>query len=88
MPGSGPHHLEFVGKTPLIATVLFVLLFVNSFVGFVFVPVYEHFAHRTISYPDHLFLESQFALLALIGLVFLIYRKRVRYTYRGREQSK
>ena len=87
MPGGGPHHLEFIGKTPWIGRVLFVLLLVNSFAGFVFVPLYGHFVHRTISYIDR-YLEIQFVLLALIGLVFLIYRKRVRYTYRGRDQSK
>ncbi len=87
MPDSGPHHLEFIGKTPWIATVLFVLLFVNTFAGLVFLPLYEHFAHRAISYVDR-FVEVQFVLLALIGLVFLIYRKHIRYTYRGREQSK
>jgi hypothetical protein len=88
MPGNGPHRLEFVGKTPWVFTVLVALLFVNTFAGLIGIPVYEHFAHRTISYGDRLFLESQFVLLALIGLVFLIYRKSVRYTYRCREQSK
>jgi len=82
MPGHGPHQLEFIGKTPWIARVLFVLLLVNSFVGFVFFPVYEHFAHRSISYVDR-FLGFQCVLLALIGLVFLICRKNVRYVYRG-----
>jgi len=86
MPGGGPHHWYFVGKMPWIATVLFVLLFVNSFAGFVLVPAYEHFAHRTISYMDR-FIEIQFILLVLIGLVFLIYRKNVRSEYRGTKRK-
>jgi len=86
MPGFGSHGFEFVGKAPWIFWVLAVLLFANSIAGLVAVPLYEHFAHRSLGFDDH-FLEIQFTLLALIGLVFLIYRKQVRYVYRGRKRD-
>jgi high-affinity Fe2+/Pb2+ permease len=82
MPGSGPHHWYFVGKTPWIAWVLYVLLGVNTIAGLVGVPIYEHFAHRSLGF-DERFIEIQFILLALIGLVFVIYRKNVRHEDRG-----
>jgi hypothetical protein len=87
MPGTGPHRLEFVGKTPWIFTLLAVLLFVNTFAGLIVVPAYGRFAHRSLRYEDR-FIEIEFVLLALIGLVFLIYRKNVRYVYRGPKQSR
>jgi hypothetical protein len=82
MPGNARHEFEFIGKTPWILGVLVVLLGVNSFAGIVFFPVYEHFTHRSISYLGR-FLGVQFILLALIGLVFVIRRKAVRYVERG-----
>ncbi len=82
MPGNGPHRLEFVGKTPRIVWALAMLLFLNTIAGLVCIPIYEHFAHRSLGLDDR-FIEIQFSLLALIGLVFFIYRKDVRYVYRG-----
>ncbi len=87
MPGNGPHHWYFVGKTPWIAWALYVLLGVNTIAGLVGVPVYEHFAHRSLGFQER-FIEIQFILLALIGLVFVIYRKNVRYEGRDPKQSK
>jgi hypothetical protein len=86
MPGHGPHGLGFVGKTAWIAWALFVLLGVNTVAGLVGVPAYEHFAHRPLRF-DERFIDIQFILLALIGLVFLIYRKNVRYVYRGTKRK-
>jgi hypothetical protein len=86
MPGHGPHGLEFVGKTAWIAWALFVLLGVNTVAGLVGVPAYEHIAHRPLRF-DERFIDIQFILLALIGLVFLIYRKNVRYVCRGTKRK-
>ena len=85
MPGNGPHRLEFIGKTPWIFMLLVVLLIINSLAGVVFLPAYEHFAHRTISYDSH-FLEIEFGLLMLLGLVLIIYRKNVRYVNRSADR--
>jgi hypothetical protein len=82
----GPHRLEFVGKTPRIAWALAVLLGANTITGLIAIPAYEHFAHRSLGF-DNRFIEIQFVLLVLIGLVFLIYRKSIRYTYRGTKQK-
>jgi hypothetical protein len=82
MPSGGLHRFEFIGKTPWIAWALAVLLGVNTIVGLIAVPAYEHFAHRSLGFGER-FLEIQFVLLAAIGLVFLIYRKNARYTNRG-----
>ena len=47
------------------------LLGVKTIAGLVGVPVYEHFAHRSLGFQER-FIEIQFILFALIGLVFVI----------------
>lgn len=95
MPGSGPHRFEFVGRTPWVASALVILLVVNTLAGLVCLPIYRQFAHSPLSnhawaagfrwYEEIGFVGIQFVLPALIGIVLLIYRKDVRYAYRGRE---
>lgn len=90
MPGNGPHHWYFPGKTPWIAWVLYSLLFANTITGLVAFPIYGHFAHvspATRDWLDTRFIEIQFVLLGLIALVFVIYRKNVRYEYRGAKRK-
>jgi len=89
MPGRGPHHWYFVGRQPRIFLVLVALLLLDSLLGIFCFPLYEHFAHRALSAPIAVWLEGhfnaiQFTLLAAIALVFIIYRKDLRYEYRGR----
>ena len=86
VPGGGGHRWYFVGKTPLVAKMLYLLLFANTFAGLIGFPIYDHFAHVDAGRKDslvNLFLVLQFGLLALLALVFFIYRKDVRYEYRG-----
>jgi hypothetical protein len=88
MPGNGPYRWYFVGKTPWIAWVLCVLLFGNTLAGMVCFPLYERFVHHPVRSPMAAWFQThfvgiQFVLLALVVLVFVTYRKDVRYEYRG-----
>jgi hypothetical protein len=99
LPGNGPHRFEFVGRTPLIVWALVVLLFANTFLGLalmVFHPVVylppndrglHKYATTAIVWNAEHWNAVQFALLALLGVMFLIYRKNVRYVDRGPKQS-
>jgi hypothetical protein len=92
MPGVGPHRFYFVDKAPWIFGVLVALLFVNTTAGLVALPMLEHFRSRLIhsrpaEWYDSRFIAIQFILLALIGLVFVIYRRNVRYEYRGMKRK-
>lgn len=83
MPGGG-HRFEFVGKEPLAFRVIASLLFVNTilmltlnFGGRYFLP--KQAPHIVSWYSDRS-IVIQFVLMALLVSIFVIFRKRVRYT--------
>ncbi len=85
MPG-GPHRFEFVGKEPLALWVVVILFFANTILmlmsesarQYIFAQRVPGFSHW---YADHS-VAIQFVLLAALGSIFFIYRKRVRYIRR------
>jgi hypothetical protein len=99
MPGNGRRHFEFVGETPLTVWAAMVLLFANTLVGFalmVFRPVVHmppddqglhKFATTAIVWHAKHWSASQLALLALLALLLVIYRKNIRYISRGPKPS-
>jgi hypothetical protein len=85
MPG-GRHKFEFVGRAPLALWVLASLLFANTglMLSLDFGSKYFHpkQAPKILSwYSDHS-IVIQIILLVLLAAVFIIFRKRVRYTGR------
>jgi hypothetical protein len=83
MPG-GRHKFEFVGKEPLALWVSASLLFANTvlMLSLDFGSKYFHptQASKILSwYSDHS-IAIQIILLVLLAAVFIIFRKRVRYT--------
>jgi hypothetical protein len=82
MPG-GRHHFEFAGKEPLVFWATFSLLFANTvlmltvdFLGKYFFP--NHVPEIVTWYSDRS-IAIQFILLALLAVIFIVFRKRVRY---------
>jgi len=80
----GGHRFEFVGKEPLAFRVIASLLFVNTvlmlaleFGGKYFLP--KQAPHIVSWYSDHSIL-IQFIVMALLVSIFVIFRKRVRWT--------
>jgi hypothetical protein len=95
VPGSGPHRFEFTGPTPPVFAALMALLFANTAIGLLGEFVARHFFESLRMpagfihwYLDAGFIYAEFIILALLAVTLLIYRKQVRYTYRGQSKSK
>jgi hypothetical protein len=80
----GGHRFEFVGKEPLAFRMIVSLLLVNTalmlvleFGGKYFLP--KQAPHIVFWYSDHSIL-IQFIIMALLVFIFVIFRKRVRWT--------
>ena len=98
MPGNGPHRLEFAGPTPLIFWVLAALLGANTLMGMA-TPLFPEplgpSGHGTHYDPMGIagwwaaeWLHLQYAFMVIFAVTLLVYRKRLRYTYRGVKQKK
>jgi hypothetical protein len=83
MPGSSRHCFVFEGKEPLAVWIVVSLLFVNtvlmlllSFTGRYFLP---QNAPVMIRWYEANSITIQFVLLALLAVIFIVFRKRIRY---------
>jgi hypothetical protein len=102
MPGlrHSPHRFEFIGETPKIVWALVILLFANTYLGIsqsvfhpvVYLPPNDQGLHKyatiAILWQAKRWGELQVALLVVLGVTLRIYRKTVRYVYRGSRLSK
>ncbi len=82
MPGAG-HRFYFVAKVPFAFSVLFSLLFVNTFLMLFLEFAGKHFLSRnalgTFRWYQDNSITIQFILLALMAAVVFIFRKRIRW---------
>jgi membrane protein implicated in regulation of membrane protease activity len=86
MPGCGRHRFEFLGKKPLAFFVVVALLFVNTFLLLLLEFAGKYFLPKNVPatvqwYQDNS-VAIQFVLLALLAIILIIFRKRVRYSVR------
>jgi uncharacterized membrane protein len=80
----GGHRFEFVGKEPLAFRVIASLLFVNTVLMLALEFGGKHFlpkqAPHIVSWYSDRSIVIQFVLMALLVSIFVIFRKRVRWT--------
>jgi hypothetical protein len=87
MPGLG-RRFYFVEKVPLAFSVFLSLLFANTFL--MLLPefprkyVFPRGAPEAVVWYENHSIAIQFVLLALLGLVVAIYRKRIEFVQRNR----
>jgi hypothetical protein len=82
MPGAG-HRFYFVGRVPFVFSVLFSLLFVNTFLMLFLEFAGKHLFSRnalgTFRWYQDNSITIQFILLAFVAVVVFIFRKRIRW---------
>ena len=83
MPGAGGHRFYFVGKVPLVFSVISALLFANTFLMLLLEFAGKYFLPREVPETVHWYGDNsitiQFVLLALLAAILAIFRKRVHY---------
>jgi hypothetical protein len=86
MPGGGRHRFEFVGKEPPAFLVVATLLFVNTFLLLLLEFAGKYFLPKNVPAPLQWYQDNsiaiQFVLLALLAIILIVFRKRVRYSVR------
>ena len=79
-----PHKFEFEGKEPVAFWIVISLLFGNTILMLLLNFTSKSFlpqnAPEVVRWYESNSIAIQFVLLALLAAIFLVYRKRVRYT--------
>lgn len=82
MPGTG-HRFYFVGKVPLVFSVVLSLLFANTFLMLLLEFAGKYFLPREVPVTLHWYGDNsvtiQLVLVALLAVIVIIFRKRVHY---------
>ncbi len=83
MPAAGGHRFDFVGKVPLVFSVIFALLFANTFVMLLLEFAGKYLLPREVPEAVHWYGDNsitiQFVLLALLAAIIAMFRKRVHH---------
>lgn len=80
MPGAGGHRFYFVEKVPLAFSIVFSLLFANTFLILLLEFAGKYFLPKDVSETVHWYRDNsitiQFVLVGLLFAIVIIFRKR------------
>lgn len=83
MPGAGGHKFYFVGKVPLVSSMVLSLLFANTLLMLLLEFAGKYFLPKDVPETVHWYRDNsitiQFVLLLLLAATLIIFRKRVHY---------
>ena len=85
MPGAGGHKFYFMGKVPLVFSLVGSLLFANTFLILLLQFAGKYILPKNVPETVHWYGDNsitiQFVLLALLAAILIIFRKRVYYSH-------